>query len=65
MKKLIYLTLGLIAVLSAGSCQKEINYLDGETNVRFQLTAGEIDTKAVIADGTNIDVLFERIRPPK
>lgn len=57
MKKLIYLTLGLVAVISAGSCQKEINYLEGETSVKFELTTGEIATKA-IADGTNIDVLY-------
>ena len=40
----------------AGSCQ-EIDYLDGNTGVKFQVTAGDVVTKA-IADGTNIDVLY-------
>ena len=44
-------------MLAAGSCQKEINYLDGDTSVKFQVNAGEVLTKA-IADGTNIDVLY-------
>ena len=57
MKKLVYWAMGLAAVLTAGSCQKEINYLDGNTNVVFQVSTGEIATKA-IADGTNIDVLY-------
>ena len=57
MKKLVYWAMGLAAVLTVGSCQKEINYLDGDTNVKFEVNAGEIATKA-IADGTNIDVLY-------
>ena len=57
MKKLVYWAMGLVAVLTAGSCQKEINYLDGNINVKFEVNAGEIATKA-IADGTNIDVLY-------
>lgn len=60
MKKLIYWTVGLAAVMTAGSCQKEVNYLDGNTNVKFTVTAGEVNTKA-IADGTNIDVLYWEI----
>lgn len=57
MKKLIYWAVGLAAVLAAGSCQKEINYLAGDTAVCFEVSAGDIATKA-IADGTNIDVLY-------
>ena len=57
MKKLIYWAMGLAVLMSAGSCQKEINYLDGDTVVRFAVSADEIATKA-IADATNIDVLY-------
>lgn len=57
MKKLLCWTVGFAALMSACSCQKEINYLDGETDVVFHLNAGEVATKA-IADGTNIDVLY-------
>ena len=57
MKKLIYWAVGLAAVLAAGSCQKEINYLAGDTAVCFEVSAGDIATKA-IADGANIDVLY-------
>ena len=57
MKKLVYWAMSLAAVFTAVSCQKEINYLDGNTNVKFEVNAGEIATKA-IADGTNIDVLY-------
>lgn len=57
MKKLIYWALGLAVLVSAGSCQKGIDYLDGDTAVTFQVTAGDVATKA-IADGTNIDVLY-------
>ena len=57
MKKLVCWAMGLAAVLTVGSCQKEINYLDGDINVKFEVNAGDIATKA-IADGTNIDVLY-------
>lgn len=57
MKKLIYWVVGLAAVLSAGSCQKEINYLAGDTAVCFEVSAGDVVTKA-IADGTNVNVLY-------
>ena len=56
MNKLIYFAAGLVAMVLAGSCQ-EIDYLDGNTGVKFQVTAGDVVTKA-IADGTNIDVLY-------
>ena len=57
MKKLICWAMGLAAVMTAGSCQKEINYLDGDTTVKFEVNAGGIATKS-IADGSNIDVLY-------
>ena len=43
-------------MLSAGSCQREIEYLDGDTNVTFEVSTGDIATRA-IADATNITVL--------
>jgi hypothetical protein len=52
--------MGLAAVLTAGSCQKEINYLAGDTSVTFEVSVNEMATMA-IADGTNIDVLYWEI----
>ena len=43
-------------MLSAGSCQREIEYLEGDTNVTFEVSTGDLATKA-IADATNITVL--------
>lgn len=43
-------------MLSAGSCQREIEYLEGDTNVTFEVSTGDIATRA-IADATNITVL--------
>ena len=43
-------------MLYAGSCQREIEYLDGDTNVTFEVSTGDIATRA-IADATNITVL--------
>ena len=43
-------------MLSAGSCQREIVYLEGDTNVTFEVSTGDIATRA-IADATNITVL--------
>ena len=57
MKRLIIWIVGLAAVLGADSCQKELNYLAGDTAVTFEVSADEVATKA-IADGTNIDVLY-------
>lgn len=57
MKKLIYCVVGLVSALTVASCQKEVDYLDGNTKVTFEVTTGEVATKA-IADGTNIDVLY-------
>ena len=43
-------------MLSAGSCQREIVHLEGDTQVTFEVSTGEIATKA-IADASNITVL--------
>ena len=43
-------------MLSAGSCQREIEYLEGDTNVTFEVSTGDIATRA-IADASNITVL--------
>ena len=43
-------------MLSAGSCQREIEYLEGDTNVTFEVSTGDIATRA-IADAKNITVL--------
>ena len=43
-------------MLSAGSCQREIEYLEGDTNVTFEVSTGDIATRA-IADASNISVL--------
>ena len=56
MKKILLLAAMAAAVFTAGSCHKEIAYLDGDTKVTFEVSTGDIATKA-IADGTNISVL--------
>lgn len=56
MKKILLLISAVAAVMTAGSCQKEIAYLEGDTAVSFEITTGDIATRA-IADGTNITVL--------
>ena len=43
-------------MFAAGSCQKELVHLEGDTEVSFKISTGEIATKA-IADGGNITVL--------
>ena len=43
-------------MLAAGSCQKEVEYLEGDTVVKFEVSAGDVATKA-IADASNITVL--------
>ena len=43
-------------MLAAGSCQKELEFLEGDTVVKFEVSAGDVATKA-IADATNITVL--------
>ena len=43
-------------MLSAGSCQREIEYLEGDTTVTFEVATGDVATKA-IADASNITVL--------
>ena len=56
MKKIFLYASAVVAMLAAGSCQKEIDYLEGDTNVTFEVSTGEIATKA-IADASNIKVL--------
>ena len=56
MKKILLFAAAAVAMLSAGSCQKEISYLDGDTTVKFEVSAGSVLTKA-IADASNISVL--------
>ena len=56
MKKILLFAAAAVAMLSAGSCQKEISYLDGDTTVKFEVSAGAVLTKA-IADASNISVL--------
>ena len=56
MKKILLFASAVAMMLSAGSCQREIEYLDGDTQVTFEVSTGEIATKA-IADASNITVL--------
>ena len=56
MKKIFLFASAVAALFAAGSCQKEIEYLDGETKVTFEVSAGDLATKA-IADASNITVL--------
>ena len=45
-------------MLTAGSCQREIEYLDGDTKVTFEVSTGDIATRASeIATAKNITVL--------
>lgn len=45
-------------MLAAGSCQREIEYLDGDTKVTFEVSTGDIATRASeIATAKNITVL--------
>lgn len=60
MKKILLLASSVALMFAAGSCQKEINHLDGDVNVTFDVSAGEVATRA-IADATNIDVLYWEI----
>ena len=56
MKKILLFASAVAAMFAAGSCQKEIEFLEGDTQVSFEISTGEIATKA-IADATNITVL--------
>lgn len=58
MKKLIFSAVALATVMLTGACQKEVDFLAGDTNVTFTVSTGEIATKAEIADGKNIDILY-------
>ena len=56
MKKIFLFASAVVAMLAAGSCQKEVEFLDGDTMVKFEVSAGDVATKA-IADASNITVL--------
>ena len=56
MKKIFLFASAVVAMLAAGSCQKEVEYLEGDTVVKFEVSAGDVATKA-IADARNITVL--------
>ena len=58
MEKLIYSIAVLATIMLSGACQKEVDFLAGDTNVTFTVSTGEIATKAEIADGKNIDILY-------
>lgn len=57
MKKILLIAAAAAAMFTAGSCQKEISYLDGDTVVSFDVSTAELATKANIADASNITVL--------
>lgn len=56
MKKILLFASAVAMMLSVGSCQREIEYLEGDTNVTFEVSTGDIATRA-IADASNITVL--------
>ena len=56
MKKIFLFASAVVAMLAAGSCQKEVEFLEGDTMVKFEVSAGDVATKA-IADASNITVL--------
>lgn len=55
MRKILFFAAAAVAMFIDGSCQK-ISYLDGDTEVKFEISPGEVATKA-IADASNITVL--------
>ena len=62
MKKLIYCAAALATALFAGSCQQEM--LDtpvGENTVTYTVEIPEVQTKAVIGDGLNVDQLIYEV----
>ena len=62
MKKLIYCAAALATALFAGSCQQEM--LDtpvGENTVTYTVELPEVQTKAVIGDGLNVDQLIYEV----
>ena len=56
MKKILLFAAAAAAMFTAGSCQKEIAHLEGDTMVTFEVSTGELATRA-IADASNITVL--------
>ena len=62
MKKFLYCLTAMTAMFFAASCQEELNPVkDGDTNVTFTVAAGDVATRADIADGTNVDILYWEI----
>ncbi len=58
MKKIFLFASAVVAMLAAGSCQKEVEFLEGDTVVKFEVSAGDLATKASeIATAKNITVL--------
>ena len=65
MKKILLLASAVVGMLAAGSCQREIEYLDGDTKVTFEVSTGDLATKAsAIADASNITVLHWELYGP-
>ena len=62
MKRFCLSVFAVASMLLAASCQQELNPVtDGNTTVTFTVNAGDVATRADIADGTNIDALHWEI----
>lgn len=62
MKRFCLFVFAVASMLLAASCQQELNPVtDGDTTVTFTVNAGDVATRADIADGTNIDALHWEI----
>lgn len=62
MKRFCLSVFAVASMLLAASCQQELNPVtDGDTTVTFTVNAGDVATRADIADGTNIDALHWEI----
>ena len=62
MKKFFYFAAAAVMMLTA-ACQREMleSPLQGDTKVTFTVSPAEAATKADIADGTNVDILYWEI----
>lgn len=62
MKKFFYFAAAAVMMLTA-ACQREMleSPLQGDTKVTFTVSAADAVTKADIADGTNVDILYWEI----
>ena len=63
MKKILLFASALAGLFLAASCQQEMlsPAMGGDANVTFNVAAGDVATKADIADGTNVDILYWEI----